>query len=98
MEPNSLPSAPALALSLKLEVLEFQGASLRRGQFLTGLGFELMPLRFELGNVRRGRHGGAAGGNQEISRVSGLDLDAIADLTEVRDLLQQYDVHVRSPI
>ncbi len=69
-----------------------------RGQFMAGLGFEFMPLRFELGNVCRRRHGGAAGGNQEISRVTGLDLDAIADLTEVRDLLQQYDVHVPSPI
>src|SRR5580692_7476394 len=70
-----------LGLEFKLEVLELQGARLRRGQFLARLG-----------------HRGASGGNEEIARIPGFDLDAIADLTEVRDLLQQYDVHVRSPI
>jgi len=41
----------------------FKGAEIwRGGQFLAGLGFELMALRFELGNVRRRRHGGASGG------------------------------------
>ncbi len=98
MEPNSLPSAPALAFSSSLKFSNFERARLRRGQFLARLGFEFMPLRFELGDIRRRRHGGAAGGHQEIARVARLDLDAIADLTEVRDLLQQYDVHVRSPI
>src|ERR1700737_4788500 len=53
-----------------------------------------LALRFEFGDIGRRRHGGFAGGHQEIPRVTRLHLDPIADLAEVRDLLQQYDMHV----
>ena len=98
IEPNSLPSAPALAVNVELEVLELDGARLRSGQFLVRLGLEFVALRFELGDVGGCRHGGPAGGHQEIARVARLHLDAIADLAEVRDLLQQYDIHVLCPV
>jgi len=45
-----------------------------------------------------GPEGGAAGGHQEIARIARFNFNAISDLTEVRDLLQQYDFHLRSPI
>ena len=83
-----------LGLELELEVLEFERARLGGGQLLVRLGFQLVALRFELGDVGRRRHGRPAGGHQEIARVARFHFDAIADLTEVRDLLQQYDIHV----
>jgi len=70
---------------------------LRGGEFMIRLGFEFVALRFELRDIGGGGHGGAAGGHQEVARVARLHLDAIADLAEVRDLLQQYDIHVNPP-
>src|SRR3984957_18908343 len=81
----------------QLEVLELDGARLRSGQLMVRLGLELVALRFELGDVGGCRHRGPAGGHQEIARIARLHLDAIADLAEVRDLLQQYDIHVLVP-
>src|SRR3981189_1831334 len=83
-EPNSFPSAPALGGVFQLEVFELGRASLCRPQILIGLRFEFVALRFELGDIRRRRHGGPAGGHQEIPRVTRLHLDPIADLAEVR--------------
>ena len=94
IEPNSLPSAPALALSSSLKFSNFARARLRRGQFRIRLGLEFVALRFELRDIGGSRHRRPAGRHQEIAGVARLHLDAIADLAEVRDLLQQYDIHV----
>jgi hypothetical protein len=75
------------------EVLEIQRPRLCLLEFLVGLGFEDGALRLELRNVGRRRNGRLAGRNQEITRVTRLHFDAIADLAEVRNLLQQNDIH-----
>src|ERR1700677_3481202 len=78
-------------LELELEVLELRGASLCGGELGVRLRLELGALRLELRDVGGGSHRCFAGRHEEVPGVARLDLDAIADLTEVRDLLQQHD-------
>ena len=94
---EQLAFGAGLGLELELEVLELGGARLRRRKLFVGLRFELVALGFELRDVGGSRHRRPARGHQKISRVARFHLDPIADLPEVRDLLQQYDFHVLRP-
>src|SRR5450755_124761 len=82
-----------LGLELELEILEGCGAALRLRQILGGALFKHRTLGLELLDVGGGGQGGTAGRHQKIACVTGLDLDPIADLAEVRDFLQQNDFH-----
>src|SRR5262245_38559228 len=58
-----------------------------------GLRLELGAPALELGDVLRRREGRLASRQQEVAPESRLDFHAIADVTDVGDLLQQDDFH-----
>ena len=78
---------------LETEVLETGGAALGAAEFGGGLRLEIGAHRLELRDVLGRGERGAAGGQQEVAAVAGLHLDAITDVAEVRDLLQEDEFH-----
>src|SRR5690606_36206051 len=61
------------------------------------LGLVLGAARLELGQVGLGGRYGLALGHQEVAAEARLDLDLVAQVAEVRDLLQEDQLHGRLP-
>jgi hypothetical protein len=97
IEPNSLPSSPALAVDGDhASAAKRLGAGLRRRQRLGSRALELGATRLELGHVGRRRRHRLALGNQVIAPVAGLYADLVAQAAQVADVLEQNYFHVMS--
>ena len=94
IEPNSLPSVPALAVIVSLKSFSASARSLRAATAARWPARSSSARRASKRAMlsRRGQRGLALG-QQEIAAVAGLHLHAIADVAEVGDLLQQNDFH-----
>ena len=94
---EQLAFAARLRRQRQLEAFELAGARLRGIELLARGLLDFGATRFELRDVVRGGQRRLALRQQEVAAVAGLHLDAIADVAEVRDLLQQNDFH-RTPV
>ncbi|MPN33016.1 hypothetical protein SDC9_180499 [bioreactor metagenome] len=72
---------------------ELLALGLGGSQLLGGCLFQLGALGFELGLGGSRGTAGAARGDQEVAGVAVLDLDDLAQVAEVHDLVEQNDLH-----
>ena len=92
-EPNSLPSPPAFAVSVSLKPCSFAARACALPSSSPAAFSSSCAPRFELRDVVGRRERRLALRQQEVAAVAGLHLDAVADVAEVGDLLQQNDFH-----
>src|SRR6202012_3381167 len=76
-----------------LGAVELGGTSLGTGELLLGLGFVLGTTCFERFEVGGGRASGLAGRKEEVTTVTRLDVDLVAEVTEVLHLLEEDEFH-----
>ena len=92
-EPNRRPSTPAFCVMWTVRPLIFSPSACAAASLLGGLLLELDALVLELLDRGRGRAPGGALRDQEVAGVAVLDLDDVAEVAEVGDLLQKNDLH-----
>src|SRR5690606_27016835 len=90
---EELAFATCLGTDRQLEAFKLRGTRLRCLQLLLRKLLELSTASLELGDVLRSSQRRLALRQQIVTPVTGLDLDAIADIAEVGDLLQQNQFH-----
>jgi len=90
---EQLPFGAGLGVDGELEILHRRRALRGGGQVLARLALELRAARLEARNVLRGGERRLTLRQEEIAAEARADLDAIADVAEVGDLLQQNDFH-----
>ena len=84
---------PRLAGNGHLHAFQFSGKFLRSDQLLGCSFLEFGTLAFKF--LHRDRRGtlGLALGDQEVAGIAVLDLDEIAEVTEIDDLFHQNNLH-----
>ena len=92
---EELALGAGLGVDRELEFLQRRRALLGAGQVLVRHALKLGTTRLEAGDVVGGGERGLATGQQEVAAVAGTYLDAIADVAEVGNLLQENDIHLR---
>ena len=93
MEPNSLPSLPALAVMRELEALEPGLAAFGARQVVARDLFELRATGFELRHIGRRGERRLALGQQEVAGIARTHRDAVAQVAQIGHFLQKNDVH-----
>src|SRR6187402_2087688 len=76
-----------------LGAVELGGTSLGAGEMLLSLGFVLGTTCFERFEVGGGRASGLASRKEEVTTVTRLDADLVAEVTEVLHLLEEDEFH-----
>src|SRR5215469_13846217 len=95
---EQLPFRTRLGVNGELEILHRSRPLLGRGQVLARLVLELGAPRLEARDVLRRGERRLALRQEEIAAETRAHLDAIADVAEVGDLLQQNDFHRCKPL